>query len=135
MSVKQIAVFVENHQGTLSEITDLLAASGIDLQALSISESQDFGILRMIVDDIEAAKRTLTEHKCVFSINDVIAVEVPHRPGGIAGVIRLLSDEEVNIEYLYAFVGITGKNATVVIRVKNTEKAESVLISNGYSIK
>lgn len=135
MSVKQIAVFVENHQGNLREITDLLAKSDIDLRALSISESQDFGILRIIVEDVEKATKALSENGCVYSVNDVVAVEVPDRPGGIAEVIGVLSDNGINIEYLYAFVGIAGDHALVVLRVPNNEKAEEILISKGYKIR
>ena len=134
MSLKQIAVFVENRQGALTEITDIMANSGVDIRALSISETQDFGILRMIVNDLETAKTALTEAKCVYSINDVVGVEIPDKAGSMAKVIRLLADDGINIEYVYAFVGNSGKNAWVVIRVKDNEKAETLLKENGYRV-
>jgi len=134
MSIKQLAVFVENHPGTLAEITDLLAQANVDTRALSISETPDFGILRMITPDIDAAKKALSENSCVCSLNDVVGVEIPDSPGGISGVIRLLSDNEINIEYLYAFVGTDDGNACVVIRVADNAKAEELLTKNGYRI-
>ena len=134
MSLKQIAIFVENRQGALTEITDIMANSGDDIRALSISETQDFGILRMIVNDLAAAQAALTEAKCVYSINDVVGVEIPDKAGSMAKVIRLLADDGINIEYVYAFVGNSGKNAWVVIRVKDNEKAETLLKENGYRV-
>lgn len=134
MSLKQIAIFVENRPGALTEITDVMAESGVDIRALSISETQDFGILRMIVNDLAAAQAALTEAKCVYSINDVVGVEIPDSAGSMAKVIRILANEGINIEYVYAFVGNSGKNAWVVIRVKDNEKAENVLKDNGYRV-
>jgi hypothetical protein len=134
MSIKQLAVFVENHPGTLAEITDLLAKAKVDTRALSISETPDFGILRMITPNINEAKKALSENNCVCSLNDVVGVEIPDSPGGIAGAISLLSDNGINIEYLYAFVGTDDGNACVVIRVADNEKAETLLAENGYKI-
>ncbi len=132
MAVKQIAIFVENQKGSLAEITELLAKGNIDIRAMSISETTDFGILRLIVDDIDTATAALAANGAVYSINEVVAAELPDTPGGIAGVIEVLSKNDVNIEYLYAFVGVSGKHAWVVLRVADNAKAESILTANGY---
>ena len=132
MAVKQIAIFVENQAGSLAEITQLLADAGIDIRAMSISETTDFGILRLIVDNIDTARAVLAEGGFVCSVNEVVAAELPDVPGGIAGVISVLSKNGVNIEYLYAFVGVSGKHAWVVLRVADNEKAEAILTANGY---
>ncbi len=132
MAVKQIAIFVENQAGSLAEITQLLADAGIDIRAMSISETTDFGILRLIVDNTDVARSTLAEGGFVCSVNEVVAAELPDVPGGIAGVISVLSKNGVNIEYLYAFVGVSGKQAWVVLRVADNEKAEAILAENGY---
>ena len=132
MAVKQIAIFVENQAGSLAEITQLLADAGIDIRAMSISETTDFGILRLIVDNTDVARSTLAEGGFVCSVNEVVAAELPDVPGGIAGVISVLSKNGVNIEYLYAFVGVSDKQAWVVLRVADNEKAEAILAENGY---
>ncbi len=132
MAVKQIAIFVENQKGSLAEVTGLLAKSGIDIRAMSISETTDFGILRLIVDNTDAATAALAANGTVYTVTDVVAAEIPDVPGGIAEVIKLFSENDINIEYLYAFVGVSGKHAWVVLRVADNAKAEAVLTANGH---
>ncbi len=132
MAVKQIAIFIGNQTGSLSEVTGLLANANIDIRAMSISETTDFGILRLIVDDTDAATDALAKNGTVYTVNEVVAAELPDVPGGISGVIAVLSKNDINIEYLYAFVGVSGKHAWVVLRVADNAKAEAVLTEGGY---
>ena len=134
MAIKQLAVFVENKYGSLDEITKMLATAGVDIRALSISETQDFGILRMIVSDLDTAKATLKANECVYTVTDVIGVSVPDTPGAMAGVIRILSENEINLEYVYAFLGASHNPACVILRVADNEKAEKVLENGGYHV-
>lgn len=134
MAIKQLAVFVENKHGSLDEITKILAKAGVDIRALSISETQDFGILRMIVSDLDAAKATLKENQCIYTVTDVIGVSVPDTPGAMAGVIRILSENSINLEYVYAFLGASRASACVILRVADNEKAEKLLEEGGYHV-
>ena len=127
MAIKQLAVFVENKHGSLDEITKILANAGVDIRALSISETQDFGILRMIVSDLEAAKATLKENQCVYTVTDVVGVSVPDTPGAMAGVIRILSENSINLEYVYAFLGASHDSACVILRVADNALTEKLL--------
>lgn len=134
MAIKQLAVFVENKHGSLDEITKMLANAGVDIRALSISETQDFGILRMIVNDLEAAKVTLKENQCVYTVTDVVGVSVPDTPGAMAGVIRILSENNINLEYVYAFLGSSHASACVILRVADNELTEKLLEEGGYHV-
>ena len=134
MAIKQLAVFVENKHGSLDEITKILANAGVDIRALSISETQDFGILRMIVSDLEAAKATLKENQCVYTVTDVVGVSVPDTPGAMAGVIRILSENNINLEYVYAFLGASHNSACVILRVADNALTEKLLEEGGYHV-
>ena len=134
MAIKQLAVFVENKHGSLDEITKILANAGVDIRALSISETQDFGILRMIVSDLEAAKATLKENQCVYTVTDVVGVSVPDTPGAMAGVIRILSENNINLEYVYAFLGASHDSACVILRVADNALTEKLLEEGGYHV-
>ncbi|EJW90695.1 amino acid-binding ACT domain-containing protein, partial [gut metagenome] len=101
MTVKQISVFLENKPGKLADFTDVLFKNGIDMRALSLAEAEDFGIVRMIVDDIYHASTVLREEGYVFSITKVLAVAIPDEPGGLSRVIRVLGENQVNVEYMY----------------------------------
>ncbi len=133
MQVKQISVFVENKAGGLAEITDTLAKADINLRALSISETSDFGILRLIVDDSFAAANILKENGFIYSLTDVIAVSIPDQPGGLASVVRILSDNGFNVEYAYAFTTSKVDRAYIVIRVEDNEGAIKALKENGIT--
>ena len=134
MTIKQLSIFVENKAGTATEITTELANAGISIRALSVAETQGFGILRLIVSDVDAAKKILSLNNCVVSITEVIGVEIPDTPGGLSNVLKLVSDNGINIEYLYAFIGVSGKHAYVVLRVEENEKAAKLLTESGIKL-
>ncbi len=131
MTVKQISVFLENRPGTLADFTQVLSKNHIDLRALSLAEASDFGIVRIIVDDIYNASTVLKEAGYVFSITKVLAVAIPDEPGGLTRVIRVLGDEGVNVEYVYAFTGREKGVAYMIFRVADNKAAAEVLQKNG----
>lgn len=131
MAVRQLSVFLENRHGTLIEVTDLLANAGIDLRAMSIADTQDFGILRLIVNDPDAAHGVLTKGGFIASVNSVLAAEIPDSPGALSEVIRTLSAADINIEYLYAFLTTHKDNAYVVLRVPDNDAAAAALEKSG----
>ena len=134
MTVEQLSVFVENKPGKLVEALETLANAEIDLRALSLADTSDFGILRAIVDKPDKALEVLGEAGFLVKSNDVIAVVIGDKPGGLAGVVRLLSDAGVDIEYTYAFVAHSRDNAYVIIRVDNNEAAVNILNKSGVSL-
>ena len=127
MTISQISVFVENKQGSMSGIAEVLAGANIDIRALTIADTTDFGILRLIVRDPEEAKRVLQEAGYVVTINQVVGVEVPDQVGGLAKVLRILDDARVNIEYMYDFLAIKEEKAYIIIRVENNAKTVELL--------
>ncbi len=134
MAIKQLAVFVENKHGSLNEVLTLLGGAKVDIRALSISETQDFGILRMIVSDLDAAKSTLRANEYIYNITDVVGVSVPDTPGAMAGVVDILTQNDINLEYVYAFLGSDHGSACIILRVADNEKTEKVLAAGGYHI-
>ena len=133
MLVKQISVFLENKSGRLAEVTKILGENEIDISALSIADTTDFGILRLIVNKPEAAENVLKENGFTVSCTNVIAIAVEDKPGGLAGALEILDKAEIVIEYMYAFVGKTDNGALVILRVEDQEKA--VLSLNQNKIK
>lgn len=127
MYVKQISVFIENSPGKLADFTRLLGENGIDLVSLSIADTTNFGILRGIVADYERAVRIIEDAGYTVCLTDVLAVTVPDKPGGLADVLLMLSENDIAIEYLYSFVRNKGNNALIVFRVENIEKAQDIL--------
>ena len=134
MNIQQISVFVENRTGGLAEITKLLADKGVDLRAMSIADTTDYGILRLIVDKPEAALSALQENGCLVSVTPVLAVRLPDVPGGLAKLLGLLSENGVDLEYLYAFVTRSVDHAYVVLRVKDNEGTEKILLEGGITV-
>ncbi len=134
MRVEQIAVFLENKSGRLAEITATLAAENINIRALSVADTADFGILRLIVDNVEKAKSTLKSNGFTVGITNVIAVEVADRTGGLAKVLKTIEEESLNVEYMYAFVNKTGENAVLIFRFDDMDKAIEALQRTGYTI-
>lgn len=135
MSIKQISVFLENKPGSLDEMTRVLAGADIDLRALSLAESSDFGIARMIVDDVYDTTTVLKEAGYVCSLTSVLAVRVPDEPGGLNKLLEVLNGAEINLEYMYAFLG--GKDVTsayMILRISDVEKAEAVLVSKHFML-
>ena len=130
MFINQISVFIENKTGRLAEITELLGEANVDLRAVSIGDTTDFGILRMIVDDPEKAEKALRSKGLAMNVTQVIGLEVDDVPGGFAKAVRLLSDNGISVEYMYAFnTGPAGK-ASIIIRVSDNAAAAEVL--RGY---
>ena len=134
MAIKQLTVFVENKQGTVATVTEMLSKHNINLRALSIAETQDFGILRLIVNDVEAAEKILAEEGYLIKITDVVGVKIGDAPGKLTEALRVLNKNDINMEYLYAFMARTEKHAYVVLRVQDNVKAETVLEQAGYHI-
>ncbi len=134
MTIDQISVFVENKPGKLVEVIEALGANNIDLRAMSIADTSDFGILRLIVDKPSKALEVLRDADCVTSVNKVIAVSVEDAPGSLAKVLRILSDAGISIEYVYAFITHEAHRAYVIIRVENNDKAISVLTAKGIKL-
>ncbi|MEL4105748.1 ACT domain-containing protein [Oscillospiraceae bacterium WX1] len=131
MTIDQISVFVENKPGKLVDVVETLGQNGIDLRAMSIADTSDFGILRLIVDDTPKALTVLREADCVTSVNPVLAVSVEDAPGSLAKVLRALSDAAISVEYVYAFITHEPGRAFVILRVEDNEKAAEILAQNG----
>ena len=131
MTVSQLSIFVENKAGKLVEITEVLGRAGIDIRAMSIADTQDFGILRLIVSDAEKAKKVLTENAM---LTDVIAFRVAHATGSLSKAMHQLVEGEINIEYMYAFITVSGKHACVVLRVEDNDKAIKLLSEHGIKL-
>ena len=134
MTINQLSIFVENKAGTVAEITKSIANAGVSIRALSVADTQEFGILRLIVSDVEKAKEALHENDCVVSITKVIGVEIPDVAGGLSSVLELMSENNINVEYLYAFITISGQHAYVVLRVEDNDKAAKILKENGVKL-
>lgn len=134
MAIKQLTVFVENKQGALVSITDTLSDHNINLRALSIAETQDFGILRLIVSDESAAEKILSEKGYILKITEVVGVKIGDAPGKLSEALKVLDENKINMEYLYAFMARTEKHAYVVIRVEDNESAETALKNAGFKI-
>ena len=134
MYIKQISVFVENQPGKLSSFAELLGREGIDLIALSIADTTNFGILRCIVKDTEHAEKVINGAGYTARITDVLAVSVPDVPGGMAKAIRILTDADISIEYLYSFVRSERDSALLIFRVEKLDLAAKVLSENGVTI-
>lgn len=135
MSIKQISIFLENKQGRLAEVTRTLGENNIDIRALSLADTTDFGVLRLIVSNPERARQVLNENGFAVSINDVIAIEVEDKPGGLAKVLAILDRKGISIEYMYAFVNSKPNTAMVIFRVEEPAKALEILKSEDINIK
>ncbi len=132
MQIRQISIFLQNKPGQLSQICRDLADADINIATLSLADTSDFGIVRMIVDDHEKAKATLTEKGHVVNVREVVAVCVPDRPGGMAGVMAALDKVGANIEYSYAFAFHKGEKAVLVFRFDDNAKAAKALAEAGF---
>ena len=134
MQVEQISIFIENKSGRLAEVTRILGDKGINIRALSLADTSDFGILRLIVDQIDLAKATLKEQGFTVSKTEVVAVEVPDQPGGLSGILDVLDKSGINVEYMYAYVERCGGNAVIIFRFDDTAAAIRVLTASGVKI-
>ena len=131
--VHQISVFLENRTGQFAEITAILAENGIDLRAISIAETADYGILRLIVDDAQKATAILNRHGYLLSMTPVLVIAVPDRPGGIAPVLATLAEGSIGIEYMYSLFTHIENKAYIVFRVAEPDKFVALLNSHGIS--
>jgi len=134
MRVEQISIFLENKAGRLAEVTRVIGEAGVNIRALSLADTSDFGILRLIVSDNDKAKAALKKHGFTVGKTNVVAVEVEDRPGGLNRVLEILSRQNINVEYMYAFVQHTGKNAVIIFRFDDTDAAISLLKENGIKV-
>ena len=132
MSVKQISVFLENKPGMMGGMTDVLAKNNVDMRALSLAESNDFGIVRIIVDDVCKATTVLKDEGFIHSVTPVLGVAIPDEPGGLNKVVQILGETGINVEYMYAFLGGEKANhAYMIFRVQDLEAATAALAAKG----
>ncbi|QHI70579.1 ACT domain-containing protein [Tichowtungia aerotolerans] len=134
MKLKQLSVFLENKPGRLREACDILGANHINLLTLSLADTEQFGILRLIVNDSETAKAVLEEAGFVAKITEVIAVEVKDEPGGLSNVLKIEEDAGISVEYMYAFTIKSGENAVLLFRFDNMDKAIDALRTAGFNV-
>ena len=134
MKLEQISIFLENKPGGLSSVTKALRDASINIRALSLADTSDFGILRLIVNDVAKAKEILNANGFAVGRTSVVAVEVPDRPGGLHSILEALTDEGVNVEYMYAFVERSGENAVIIFRFDSTDSAIEILQRKGFNI-
>lgn len=134
MKITQISVFLENKKGRLYDVCSLLGKNGVNIYALTIAETETFGVLRLIVDKSELAVKTIKQNNFVANITEVVAVEVDDQPGGLAAVLKILVDNDISIEYMYGFVEKFSDKAILVFRFEDTDKAQKALIAGGVKI-
>jgi hypothetical protein len=134
MKITQMSVFIENTKGKLYELCAILGKNDINIKALTLAESPEFGIVRLVVDKAEEAVKLLKENNFVASIADIVAVEVSDNPGGLAGALKALADNDIDIEYMYGFVEKASDKALMVFGFEDIDKAIDILCSNGVSI-
>ena len=131
--VQQLSVFLQNKSGKIAAVVSALSDSGVDIRALTIADTTDFGILRMLVSDISAAKAAVAEQNCILSVNEVTVVAVPDAPGGLSRVLSLMAQEEIDIEYMYSLIDRGKEDAYMVFRVSDEKRLLKVLSENGLS--
>lgn len=134
MAIKQLTVFVPNRKGTIVSVTDILAKNNVNIRALSIAETEDFGILRLIVNDESTAENVLKEQGYLIKVVDVVGVKIGDAPGKLTAALDVLDKADINVEYLYAFMARTEKHAYVVLRVENNADAEAALTNAGFHL-
>jgi len=134
MKVKQISVFIENRSGRLREVTKVLGENSINIKALSLADTSDYGILRLIVDQPDAALKALKQANFTLSETNVIAVEVSDEPGGLSNLLDSLDSADINVEYMYAFVEKSSNNAIMIFKIENIENAIKVLTAKNMKI-
>ena len=134
MIIQQLSVFLENRPGQLSGVTELLAQHHIDMQALNIAETADYGVLRLIVDKPDEAAEALKKDGFTVSITKVIGIGIDDQPGGLNAAMELLTRYEISVEYMYAFISRSEKTAYVILRVADNETATRILSENGFAV-
>jgi len=134
MKVEQISVFLENKPGGLEHVTRVLAEADINIRALSLADTSDFGILRLILNDIDSAEKALQGEGFTVKRSHVVAVEIPDRPGGMHSISKVLAGNNINVEYAYAFVERSGENAIIIFRFDDIDMGINVLLENGLTV-
>jgi hypothetical protein len=134
MKITQISIFLENRKGRLYEVCSLLGTHGVNIRALTIAETESFGVLRIVVDKSDVAIKLLRENQFVANFTDVVALEVPDQPGGLASILKILAENEVNIEYMYGFVEKFSDKALLVMRFEDTDFAQQILAKHNIRI-
>jgi hypothetical protein len=134
MRAEQISVFLENKAGRLAEVTAILAETGVNIRALALADTSDFGVLRLIVSDNEKAVTALKNQGFTVGRTDVVAVEVEDKPGGLHRILDILNQAGINVEYMYAFVTQSGNNAIMIFRFDNIDEAVKLLEENNVKV-
>lgn len=134
MKVDQIAIFLENKSGRLAEITSILAEKGINIRAMSLADTADFGILRLIVNDTESARNILKDNGFTVGTTEVVVVEVADKPGGLASVLQTIKEGGLNIEYMYAFTQKSGETGLIIFRFDELDAAIDILVKSGVRL-
>ncbi len=134
MKITQISVFLENRKGRLFEVCSLLGANDINIRALTIAETESFGVLRIVVDKSDSAVKFLKANGFVANVTDVVAVEVGDKPGGLAAVLKVFAENNVNVEYMYGFVEKSGDKALLVFRFEDTDRAQKILADHSIKV-
>jgi hypothetical protein len=134
MRAVQISVFLENKAGRLAEVTGILAEAGVNIRALALADTSDFGVLRLIVNDNQNAITALKNRGFTVGKTDVVAVEVEDRPGGLHSILAILNKAGINVEYMYAFVTQSGDNAIMIFRFDNIDEAVKILQKNNVTV-
>ena len=134
MAIKQLTVFIQNKKGAVVSVTDTLSKNNINIRALSIAETKDFGILRLIVNDDKAAEAVLAKNGYLIKVIDVVGVKIGDEPGKLTAALDILDKADINVEYLYAFMARTEKHAYVVLRVEDNAVAEKALTDAGFKM-
>ena len=134
MTIDQLSIFVENQPGSLAEVTEILGNAGIDLRAMSLADTADFGVLRLIVDDAQRALEVLRAARYVVSVTQMLALSIEDAPGSLARVLRILANAGINIEYLYAFITRQQGRAFVALRVEDVARAVDLLVKNQVQV-
>jgi hypothetical protein len=134
MKITQISVFLENRKGRLYDVCNLLGKNNINIRALTIAETESFGVLRIVVDKSDLAIKTLKANGFVANLTDVVAIEVGDKPGGLAAVLKVFADNDVNVEYMYGFVEKFSDNALLVFRFEDVDKAQKILTEKSIKI-
>ncbi|MBQ9124128.1 MAG: ACT domain-containing protein [Acholeplasmatales bacterium] len=134
MFVKQVSVFVENKEGSISKVVSILGKNNINIRALSIADSTDYGILRLIVDDYSKAYNILKENNYTIRITDVLGIVIPDKPNGLGDVLAILSKNEISITYIYSFIGHYKDQAITIIQAANLEETRRILLENSVKV-
>jgi len=134
MKLKQISISIENSPGRLYEITRALGEAGINLRALNLVDSGDFGMLRLLVSDLAKTRRIMMENHMPARVDDVVAVEIADKPGRLSEVLKPLMDARINVIYMYAFIGMSSNNAVMIFRFSDNDRAIEILLASGIKL-